>query len=139
MSNQDQPQKPEQPLPLSLTSIRIGSSQPMVLAEFYEKFFDRPADYENGPFRLWLGRGCQFRVSDHSELDGPNKEPGRILLNFDTTAVKEEFERLKALGVTIIKEPYEFAGGWIASLADPDGNIVQLQTPQEIPSTRRDK
>ncbi|MEP7355767.1 MAG: VOC family protein [Anaerolineales bacterium] len=139
MSVQDQPQKLGQPVSLSLTSVRIGSGQPAVLAEFYEKFFGRPADYENGPFHLWLGRGCQFRVSDHSELNGPNQEPGRILLNFDTPAVKEEFERLKALGVTIIKEPYSFAGGWIATLADPDGNMVQLQSPQEIPSTRLDQ
>jgi hypothetical protein len=48
MANQDQPQKPQQPL--SLSSIRLGSRQPAVLAEFYEKFFGRPADYENGPF-----------------------------------------------------------------------------------------
>ena len=41
MIDQDQPQPPQS---LSLTSIRIGSSQPKVLAEFYEKFFGRPAD-----------------------------------------------------------------------------------------------
>ncbi len=64
--------------------------------------------------------------------------PGRILLNFDTTAVKEEFERLKALGVTIIKEPYVMgAGYWVATLADPDGNLVQLTSPMEITTTRK--
>src|SRR3979409_747887 len=100
MANQDNSQKPQ---PLSLTSIRIGSSQPKVLAEFYEKFFGRPADVQNGPFHMWQGGGSSFRVSDHSELNGPTKEPGRILLNFDTKEVKVEFERLKALGLTIIK------------------------------------
>ena len=129
------PERPQTPQPLSLTSVRVGSSQPAVLAEFYEKFFGRPADVHNGPFHMWLGSGSSFRVSDHSELTGPTKEPGRILLNFDTQDVKGEFERLKALGLTIIKEPYVTGGRsdyWVATLADPDGNLVQLTTPLEM-------
>ena len=123
------------PQPLSLTSIRVGSSQPAVLAEFYEKFFGRPPDMHNGPFHMWHGRGCSFRVSDHSELTGPAQEPQRILLNFDTADVKGEFERLKALGLTVVKEPYATGGRadyWVATLADPDGNLVQLTTPFEM-------
>lgn len=136
MANPEQPQTAQ---PLSLTSIRVGSSQPALLAEFYEKFFGRPADVQNGPFHMWQGGGCSFRVSDHSELNGPAKEPQRILLNFDTKDVKEEFERLKALGLTIIKEPYVTGGRpdyWVATLADPDGNLVQLTTPLEMLTTR---
>ncbi len=132
MTTQDKPQTPQ---PLSLTSIRVGSHQPAVLAEFYEKFFGRPADVHNGPFHMWLGAGSSFRVSDHSELNGPAKEPQRILLNFDTKDVKGEFERLKALGLTIVKEPYTTGGRpdyWVATLADPDGNLVQLTTPLEM-------
>ena len=135
MIDQDQPQLPQ---PLSLTSIRIGSSQPKVLAEFYEKFFGRPADVQNGPFHMWHGGGCSFRVSDHSDLNGPSKEPGRILLNFDAKDVKGEFERLKALSLTVIQEPYVTGGRsdyWVATLADPDGNLVQLTTPLEMLST----
>ena len=136
MTTQDKPQTPQ---PLSLTSIRVGSTQPAVLAEFYEKFFGRPADVQNGPFHMWLGGGSSFRVSDHSELTGPTKEPGRILLNFDTKDVKGEFARLKALGLTIIKEPYVTGGRsdyWVATLADPDGNLVQLTTPLEMLTSR---
>jgi predicted enzyme related to lactoylglutathione lyase len=136
MTQQDNAQTPQ---PLSLTSIRVGSSQPAVLAEFYEKFFGRPPDIQNGPFHMWHGSGCSFRVSDHSELTGPTQEPGRILLNFDTRDVKGEFERLKALGLTIVKEPYATGGRadyWVATLADPDGNLVQLTTPLEMLAPR---
>ncbi len=136
MTTQDKPQTPQ---PLSLTSIRVGSTQPAVLAEFYAKFFGRPADVQNGPFHMWQGGGCSFRVSDHSELTGPTKEPGRILLNFDAKDVKGEFERLKALGLTVIKEPYVTGGRsdyWVATLADPDGNLVQLTTPLEMLTSR---
>src|SRR5260370_25898443 len=100
------PEPPQPPQPLSLPSTRVGSTQPALLAEFYEKFFGQPADIQNAPFHMWQGGGCSFRVSDHSELNGPAKEPQRILLNFHTKDVKDEFERLTAPSQTIIKEPY---------------------------------
>jgi predicted enzyme related to lactoylglutathione lyase len=53
------------------------------------------------------------------------------MFNFETKQVKEEFERMKALGAVVIKEPYELQGMWIATLADPDGNYFQLMTPMD--------
>ena len=54
-----------------------------------------------------------------------------MILNFETKEVKEEFERIKETGATVIKEPYEMQGAWIATFADPDGNYFQLMTPWE--------
>ena len=76
--------------------------------------------------------GVYFTLLDHSEMVGKNKDPGRIMLNFETQQVKEEFERVKALGATVIKEPYEMGGGKLATLADPDGNYFQLVTPMSM-------
>ena len=45
--------------------------------------------------------------------------------------MKDEFERIKAAGATVIKEPYEMGDAWIATLADPDGNYFQLMSPWE--------
>jgi len=42
----------------------------------------------------------------HSEVHGPNKNPQRILFNFETSDVKGEFERMKGLGAQVIAEPY---------------------------------
>jgi predicted enzyme related to lactoylglutathione lyase len=53
------------------------------------------------------------------------------MFNFETTQVKEEFERIKAAGGAVIREPYEMGGGWIATLADPEGNYFQLVTPMD--------
>ena len=41
----------------------------------------------------------------------------------------EEFERIKAAGAEVVKEPYEIEGMWIATFADPDGNYFQLMSP----------
>jgi len=116
---------------LNLNSIMIGTKQLTVLAAFYEKVFGRPAemvDVEHG-FYGWLVGATYFSILDHSEMVGRAKEPGRVMFNFETPQVKEEFERLKSQGCTVIKEPYDMEGGWIATLADPDGNFFQLVSP----------
>ncbi len=123
----------QQPTPtLSLNSIMIGTAQPKVLAEFYAKVLGRPADWVEGPFYGWQAGGCYLTVGEHSEVRGQAKEPARIILNFETEAVQAEFQRLKQANVTVIREPYEMGGGWIATLADPDGNYLQFVTPMEM-------
>jgi predicted enzyme related to lactoylglutathione lyase len=54
-----------------------------------------------------------------------------VILNFETKEVKDEFERIKGAGATVVKEPYEIEGMWIATFADPDGNYFQLMSPWE--------
>lgn len=116
---------------LNLNSIMIGTAQPKVLADFYEKVLGRPADMTEGDWSMWQVGNCSLSIGEHSEVKGQAKEPARIILNLETTAVKEEFERLKQIKATVIKEPYEMGGGWIATFADPDGNFIQLVTPFE--------
>jgi predicted enzyme related to lactoylglutathione lyase len=116
---------------LNLNSIMLGTAQPNVLAAFYEKVFARPADMTEDGWYMWQAGGCSISIGEHSEVKGQAKEPQRIILNLETKEVKEELDRLKNLSVTVIKEPYEMGGAWIATLADPDGNFVQLMTPWE--------
>lgn len=66
---------------------------------------------------------------DRKDVKGRAKEPARLIFNLETSQVGDEFERIKAAGATVIREPYESGGGWIATLADPDGNYFRLVTP----------
>lgn len=120
----------------------IGTMQPKALAEFYEEVFQKPADWAEDSWHGWQVGNTHFTIGEHSEAKGKAKEPQRLILNFETTEVKEEFERIKKIkGATVIKEPYEMfptgesvsggQGAWIATLADPDGNYFQLMTPWE--------
>lgn len=105
--------------------------QSAVLAAFYEKVFGKPTDMtdtENGFWGWQVGSGF-VGILTHSEMGGSAKDPGRVMLNFETAQVKEEFERIKAIGGTVIREPYEMGSGLIATLADPDGNLFQLMNP----------
>jgi predicted enzyme related to lactoylglutathione lyase len=116
---------------LNLNSIMVGTKQLKALTSFYEKVIGRPPDMtdtENG-FAGWQVGSAYFSLLDHSEMGGKTKDPGRLMFNFETDQVKEEFERIKAMGGVVIREPYEMGGGWLATLADPDGNYFQLVTP----------
>ena len=116
---------------LNLNSVMIGTKQLKVLATFYEKVLGKPADMvdsEQGFFGWQVGSAF-ISVLEHSEMEGQAKDPGRVMFNFETAQVKEEFERIKASGGVVIREPYQIGEGWIATLADPDGNYFQLMTP----------
>ena len=116
---------------LNLNSIMVGTKQSKVLTAFYEKVIGRPpdmTDIENGFFGWQVG-SAYFSVLEHSEMSGNTKDPGRLMFNFETARVKEEFERIKAIGAAVIREPSAMGEGWLATLADPDGNYFQLVTP----------
>ena len=114
---------------LTFGSVMIGSSQPKVLAKFYEKVIGKSADWADESWAGWKFGDIQFMIGAHSEVHGKAKEPQREILNFETNEVKKEFERVSKLGAKVIEEPYEIDGGWIATFADSDGNYFQLMSP----------
>ncbi len=125
---------------LNLNSIMLGSEDPKTLADFYSKVLGAPnpewSDEANGWFGFQAGDGG-LAIGPHSEVKGRNEQPGRIMLNFETSDVNGEFERIKALGAEVVAEPYEPGGGGmlLCTFADPDGNYFQLATPWNPEST----
>ncbi len=126
---------------LSLESIMLGSEHPRKLADFYTEVLGAPnpewSDEANGWFGFQAGNGGLV-IGPHSEVKGKSPQPGRIMLNFSTSEVRGEFERLRALGAEVIAEPYEPGGGagmLMCTFADPDGNFFQLLTPWNAAST----
>jgi predicted enzyme related to lactoylglutathione lyase len=116
---------------MNFNNILIGSEDPKRLAEYYTKLFGTPSWDEGGYVGWMIGSGA-VSVGPHDQVHGRNAEPGRIIWNIESTDVKGDFERFKAAGATVIREPYSFEGApdaWIATLADPDDNYFQLTSP----------
>lgn len=107
----------------------IGTAKIKVLAEFYEKVFDKKPDMTEGEWYGWSVGSTFFSIGSHSEVKGKAEEPQRSIFNLETTKVQKEFVRIKNAGATVVKEPYEMSGSWIATFSDPDGNYFQLMTP----------
>lgn len=115
---------------LNLSSVMLGSKQPKIMATFYEKVFEKPADMVQDDWHGWSVGSTYFSVGSHSEVSDKASDPKRMMFNFETSDVKEEFERIRGIeGAEVISEPYQLDKMWIATLADPDGNYFQLMTP----------
>ena len=120
---------------MNFNSILIGSEDPARLAGYYEKLFGKPT-WDDGGYTTWLLGSGAVSVGPHSEVHGRNQQPGRLIWNIETNDVQGDFERFKAAGATVIREPYGFEeapGALIATFADPDDNYFQLTTPMEPP------
>ena len=120
---------------MNFNSILIGSEDPARLAGYYEKLFGKPT-FDDGGYTTWLLGGGAVSVGPHSEVHGPNPQPGRLIWNIESNDVQGDFERFKAAGATVVREPYGFEeapGSLIATFADPDDNYFQLMTPMAPP------
>ena len=119
---------------MNFNNILIGSDDPQRLSDYYKKLFGKPAMEGDGYSSWQIGAGF-ISVGPHSEVHGKNAQPGRLIWNIEAPDVQGEFERMKAAGAIVVREPYTFeeipeaAGMWIATLADPDDNYFQLMSP----------
>ena len=124
---------------MNFNSILIGSEDPQRLADFYTKLFGDPTWSDGGYIGWMIGSGA-VTVGPHDEVTGSNLQPGRLIWNIESADVQGDFDRFKAAGANVVREPYGFEGteGQIATLADPDGNYFQLMSPMEPDSASKD-
>lgn len=119
---------------LNLKSFILFSENPKRLFDFYTQVFQAKPDWSEGELKSWTVGASFFTIGPHSEVKGQSKEPVRQMCIFETQDVKSEFERIKKLGAKVIAEPYapkESPTQVMATLADPDGNPFQLETPMK--------
>ncbi|MEA2551742.1 MAG: hypothetical protein QOE25_1511, partial [Actinomycetota bacterium] len=79
---------------LSMNSIMIGTEDVDQLKGFYTKVLGDPG-WEDGGYVGWQAGNGTFMIGPHSEVKGRNESPGRIIVNFETPQVMEEYERIK--------------------------------------------
>lgn len=115
---------------MNLNSILIGSEDPQRLTDYYTRLFGKPV--WEGDYTGWqIGTGW-VTVGLHDQVKGRSAHPGRVIWNIESPDVQGDFERFKAAGATVVREPYqpgEGPEGWIATFSDPDDNYFQLVSP----------
>lgn len=65
-------------------------------------------------------------IGTHSDVSGRNVEPARHMVGLISNDIDADVARLKGAGVVFIEDPTDYGGLSIATLEDPDGNLVQL-------------
>ena len=123
---------------MNMNGLLIGSENAERLKDYYTKLFGKP-NWDEGGYSGWqIGSGT-MTVAPHDQVKGKNSAPGRLIWNIEADDVKAEFEKFKAAGATVVKEPYQMGEEpgqdmWIATFADPDNNYFQLMSHMEMPT-----
>lgn len=103
-------------------SLLVGSSNVGEMKDWYRRAFDTKENdagaFEFGPVQLF--------VEEHSAVSGPTREPARVIINLDVDDCRSVESHLRAMGVTWVREVEEMSFGLIGTVADPDGNYVQI-------------
>ena len=75
---------------------------------------------EESPDIAALGLGT------HSEVHGRNLDPARHMIGLESDELAADWKQLKDAGVEFIEDPTDYGDMSIATLKDPEGNLVQL-------------
>ena len=103
-------------------SLLLGSPRVDEMKIWYRRAFD-VTENDMGAFDFG---GVQLFVEEHSEIAGPTKEPARCIINLDVEDCRALEAHLRDLGVKWVRAVEQMPFGLIGTVADPDGNYVQI-------------
>jgi predicted enzyme related to lactoylglutathione lyase len=97
------------------------------LLPFYRDVLGLPVGVDSPDFVLLGKPGTpSLALGTHSEVHGRNADPARHMVGLVSDDVTAEWKRLKAAGVEFIEDPKDYGQLWLATLKDPEGNLIQL-------------
>ena len=105
-----------------LGSLLVGSSRVDEMKDWYRKAFD-VKENDMGAFDFG---GVQLFIEEHTDVKGPTKEPARVILNLNVDDARTLGKHLEGIGSTFVRNVEQADFGIIGTVADPDGNYVQI-------------
>jgi len=115
---------------VKIGGVLIHSEDPKALRDWYAKAFratpDEQGEIGEDGFAIQAGDDQYFLFFSHDQISGSAKEPARVIVNIQVDDAGAVASQLDSLGARWIR-PFEDGGpGRIGTVADPDGNYVQL-------------
>jgi predicted enzyme related to lactoylglutathione lyase len=97
------------------------------MARFYRDTLGLAPRSAKSDFINFDWSGVRLSVGVHDRVRGASREALRIMINLTVGDIRAVYERLTRADVVFSRAPaQEDWGGWVATFADPDGNILQL-------------
>jgi len=114
----------------ALRGASIWSEDVKNLLPFYRDVLGLKVGFETAGFVVLGELGAPaLALGTHSEVHGRNADPARHMVGLATDDVRADWQRLKAAGVQFVEEPTDYGNLRIATLKDPEGNLIQLLEP----------
>jgi predicted enzyme related to lactoylglutathione lyase len=100
------------------------------LLPFYRDVLGLPVGLEIPGFVVLGQLGTPaLALGTHSEVRGRNIDPARHMVALGTDDVTTDWKRLTEAGVEFVESPTDYGNLRIATLKDPEGNLIQLLQP----------
>lgn len=110
-----------------LSGATIWSQDLSNLLPFYRDVLGLPVGIQAPGFVLLGKPGTPaLALGTHSEVRGRNADPARHMVGLETDDVTADWTRLKAAGVDFVEDPKDYGNVALATLRDPEGNLLQL-------------
>jgi predicted enzyme related to lactoylglutathione lyase len=101
------------------------------LLPFYRDTLGLPVAIQIDGFVVLGDRNApSLALGTHSEVRGRNMDPARHMVGLATDDVDADWKRLRAAGVEFVETPTDYGQLRIATLKDPEGNLLQLLQPK---------
>ena len=110
-----------------LVGASIWSQDLNNLLPFYRDVLGLPVRNQTPGFVV-LGRdgASALALGSHSEVRGRNADAARHMVGLGTDDIHKDCKRLKEAGVEFVEDPTDYGNLWLATLKDPEGNMLQL-------------
>jgi predicted enzyme related to lactoylglutathione lyase len=110
-----------------LSAVSVWSADLKNLLPFYRDVLRLKVVIESPRFVV-LGEagGPSVGLGTHSDVRGRNADPARHMIGLTTDDLAADWKRLKAAGVEFVEAPTDYDTVSIATLKDPEGNLIQL-------------
>jgi len=100
------------------------------LLPFYRDLLGLPVAIQIPGFVVLGERGAPtLALGTHSEVRGHNADSARHMVGLGSDDVDADWKRLAAAGVEFVERPTDYGELRIATLKDPEGNLIQLLQP----------
>ena len=97
------------------------------MARFYRETLGLIPRSAKDDFINFDWNGVRLSVGVHDQVGGTSRDPLRVMVNLTVTDIGAVHDRLARAGIVFTRAPErEDWGGWVATFADPDGNVLQL-------------
>lgn len=114
-----------------LRGATIWSEDVGTLLPFYRDVLGLTVGLETPGFVVLGDPGSPtLALGTHREVHGRNADPARHMVGLATDDLTADWKRLKAAGVEFVEDPTDYGPLRIATLKDPDGNLLQLLQPR---------
>jgi predicted enzyme related to lactoylglutathione lyase len=110
-----------------LSAVSIWSEDLNNLLPFYRDVLGLEVAIQSPRFVvLGAAGGPSIGLGTHSDVRGRNPDPARHMIGLATDDLTTDWTRLKAAGVEFVEDPTDYDTVSIATLRDPEGNLIQL-------------